>query len=62
MLERARPVAEETVMRLLRYLILFGRSRTPGEKDPPDPKDAKPEPSSEDKEQGAGLSEPKKLG
>jgi hypothetical protein len=49
-------------MRLLRYLILFGRYRTPAERDPPDPKEAKPEPSSEEKEQGGGLSEPKKLG
>jgi hypothetical protein len=50
-------------MRLLRYLILFGRYRTPGEKDPPDPKDPKPESSPEEKDEpSGGLSEPKKLG
>lgn len=91
-------VGTRIVMRLLRYLILFGRYRTAAseeaapprpierdstaphspslgsaepaplrgtasDEDPPDAKEATPEPSGDEKdEQGGGLSEPKKLG
>jgi hypothetical protein len=50
-------------MRLLRYLILFGRYRAPGDKDPPEPKDEKPAPSAaeEKDDREGGLSEPQKL-